>query len=165
MGRQTFFSFHFERDVWRAAQVRNSWVVRRENERSGAGFWDAASWEEVKRRGEDAIHRWIDRQLDGTSVTVVLIGAETSERPYVGYEIKRSYEKGNGLVGVYIHNIRDSNGRTDSRGANPFDTWYATENGRKRYFSDMYYTYDWVNDDGRTNIGGWIETAARNAGR
>ena len=72
MARKVFFSFHYERDVWRAGQIRNSWVTK--PNRETAGFWDSASWEEVKKKGEDAIHRWIDNQLNGTSVTVVLIG-------------------------------------------------------------------------------------------
>lgn len=47
MARKVFFSFHYERDVWRAAQVRNSWVTK--PDRETAGFWDSASWEEVKK--------------------------------------------------------------------------------------------------------------------
>src|ERR1017187_8146827 len=85
MARRAFFSFHYERDAWRAGQVRNSWVTK---DRESAGFWDAAAWEEVKKKGNPAIEKWIDDQLKGTSVTVVLIGAQTSTREYVGYEIK-----------------------------------------------------------------------------
>ncbi|WP_198399996.1 TIR domain-containing protein [Bradyrhizobium yuanmingense] len=92
MARYTFFSFHYERDVWRAGQVRNSWVTK---ERAAAGFLDSAKWEEVKKKGEDAIHNWIDQQLLGTSVTVVLVGTETSMRKYVDYEITESHKRGN----------------------------------------------------------------------
>lgn len=159
MARRTFFSFHFERDVWRAAQVRNSWVTKADRE--GAGFWDAAKWEEVKRNGPDAIHRWIDTQLSGTSVTAVLIGAETADRDYVGYEILQSHNKGNGMLGIYVHNMKDVNSRTDVRGRNPFDNWQFTRDGRKL----LYPTYDWVNDDGRNRMGDWIEAAAQKAGR
>jgi len=166
MARQTFFSFHFERDVWRAGNVRNSWRFRKEADRQDVGFWDAAAWEATKRQGEEAVHKWIDNQLKGTSVTVVLIGSETSERPYVGYEIKQSHSKGNGLLGIYIHNIRDDSGRTDPKGKNPFDSWWIThENGTKTYLSSIYRTFDWVNDNGRDNIGEWIEAAAARAGR
>jgi len=49
MARRVFFSFHYERDVWRAGQVRNCWVTK---DREEAGFWDAASWEEVKKKGQ-----------------------------------------------------------------------------------------------------------------
>jgi hypothetical protein len=51
MPRRVFFSFHYERDLWRAGQVRNSWVTK--PDREAAGFWDAAAWEEVKKKGEE----------------------------------------------------------------------------------------------------------------
>lgn len=160
MARQTFFSFHYERDVWRAGQVRNSWVTK--EDRKAAGFWDSASWEEVKKKGEDAVKRWIDRQLEGTSVTVVLIGAETSTRPYVDYEITESHRRGNGLLGIYIHGMKDSEQKTDTKGASPFAKWtFKNSNGNVV----TYPTYDWVNDDGRKNMGDWIEAAAKKAGR
>ena len=98
MARRAFFSFRYERDIWWASQIRNSWVAK---DREAAGFWDAASWEEVRRRGEDAIKRWIDKQLDGTSVSVVLVGAETNSRKYVDYEIEQSRKIGNGLLAIY----------------------------------------------------------------
>ena len=130
MARRVFFGFHYDRDNWRASQVRNSWITK--SGREAAGFWDAAAWEEVQGKGEDAIKQWIRKQLEGTSVTVVLIGAETSTRDYVKYEITQSWDRGNGLIGVYIHNQKDKNGRTDVKGADPF----AGYTGIK--------TYDWV---------------------
>lgn len=162
MARRTFFSFHYERDAWRAGQVRNSWVTQ---DRESAGFWDAAAWEEVKKKGETAIEKWIDDQLKGTSVTVVLVGAETSERKYVGTEIVKSYNKGNGMLGIYIHNMKDVNGKTDTKGANPFANWTIEQNGQKVSLSNIYQTYDWVNDKGRESIGTWIEAAAKKAGK
>ncbi len=114
MARRVFFSFHYERDIWRASQVRNSWVTK--SDREAAGFWDAAAWEEVKKKGDEAIKRWIRSQLEGTSVTVVLIGKETSNRKWVRFEIKESHKNGKGILGVYIHNIKDQNGNTDQKG-------------------------------------------------
>ena len=108
MARRVVFSFHCETDIQRASQVRNSWVTK--PDREAAGFWDAAAWEEVKKKGEEAIKRWIDKQLEGTSVTVILIGAETSERRYIQYEINQSWNKGNGLIGAYVHNLKEQMG-------------------------------------------------------
>ena len=162
MARRAFFSFHFERDSWRAGQVRNSWVTQ---DRESAGFWDAAAWEEVKKKTDAEIEEWIGRQLEGTSVTVVLIGAETSTRPYVGYEIRQSHNKGNGMLGIYIHTIKNVNFRTDAKGANPLSNWHIERDGRKVLLSEIYPTYDWVNDDGYHKMGDWIEAAARKAGR
>jgi hypothetical protein len=162
MARRTFFSFHYGPDCWRAAQVRNSWVTQ---DRIAAGFFDSAEWEEVKRKADSDIEKWIDKQLEGTSVTVVLIGTNTAGRKWIDYEIKSSRKRGNGLVGIYIHNKKNSKGLTSSKGINPFSEWYTTRNGQKAYFSSLYNTYDWVSDDGYTNMGKWIEDAARKAGK
>lgn len=151
MARIVFFSFHYERDIWRASQVRNSWVTK--PDREAAGFWDSAAWEEVKKKGKDAIKRWIRDQLKGTSVTVVLIGTFTSEREYVHYEINQSWDKKNGLIGVYIHNMKDQDRRTEKKGDNPF-----VKLGYKGI-----KTYDWVNDNGYENLGKWIEAAYERA--
>lgn len=149
MARQAFFSFHHGRDNWRVGQVRNSWVTK--PDRKAAGFWDAAEWEEVKLKTRKEIQKWIDKQLDGTSVTVVLIGAETSKREYVQYEIEQSIARDNGILGIRIHSMKDVNGEADTQGANPLPAGYKV--------------YDWVKDDGRENLGKWIEDAAKQADR
>lgn len=158
MARHTFFSFHYERDAWRAGQVRNSWVTQ---ERVASGFFDKAAWEEAQRKGSAAIKKWIDDQLVGSSVTVVLIGSETASREYVNYEITQSWAKNNGLLGIYIHNLKDASQATDKKGVNPFTQWSFKKNGNVVAIP----TYDWVQDDGYKNLGSWIETAAKAAGR
>jgi len=158
-----YFAFHYERDVWRANQVRNSWVTK--TDREAAGFVDVADFEAVKRKGDDAVKRWIDDQLQGTSVTAVLIGNQTSERPYVIYEIKKSYTKGNGLLGAYIHNLKDNEGRIDNQGRNPFETLSVEKDGRKVLLSEIFHTYDWYGEKGYDHFDEWVETAAKQAGR
>ena len=99
----------------------------------------------------------------GTSVTVVLIGTKTNTRKWVKYEIKKSYERGNGIVGIYIHNMKDSNGDTDTKGSNKFGAIGQDVNGNSVYFFQLYKTYDWVNGNGYNNLGKWIKEAAKNA--
>ena len=48
-GRRTFFSFHYQRDVWRAANVRKAGVV---DASAAAGWSDASLWEEAKQTGD-----------------------------------------------------------------------------------------------------------------
>ena len=163
MARRVFFSFHYKRDNWRAAQVRNSWVTK--PDREAAGFWDAVEWEEVRKKGEKAIQNWIDKQLEGTSVTVVLIGYETYGREYVKYEIKQSHIRGNGMLGIYVHKLKNKDSKTDYKGKNPFDNFYIEKNGMKMYLSEIYPTYDWVDDGGYNNFAKWVEKAAQKAGR
>lgn len=162
MARRVFFSFHYERDVWRAGQVRNSWVTK---DREAAGFWDAASWEEVRKKGEEEIKKWIRKQLDGTSVTVVLIGAETSSRDYVKYELEQSWKRGNGILGIYIHQMKDKDGKTDTKGNNSFGSIFTSPDDDKKYFFERFSTFDWIDNDGYNKLGGWIEAAAKKAER
>lgn len=162
MARSTFFSFHYKPDCWRASQVKNSWVTQ---ERKAAGFFNSVEWEEVKKKQDSEIEKWIDGQLVETSVTVVLIGTNTARRKWINYEIKSSHQRGNGLLGIYIHNKKNSKGLTSNKGKNPFDSWSITRNGEKVLFSSLYPTYDWINDDGYSNMGNWIEKAAKKAGK
>lgn len=148
MARRVFFSFHYDRDIWRANVVRNSWVTQ---DRAAAGFFDASLWEEAKRKGDAAIKRMIDNGLIGTSVTAVLIGAETASRSYVQYEVEQSITRGNGLLGVRIHGIEDRSGLVDKWGSNPLPAKYPV--------------YDWKSDQGYLNFGKWIEQAARAVGK
>jgi hypothetical protein len=134
--RRVFFSFHYKRDIWRANVVRNSWVTQ---DKESTGFWDASLWEEAKKKGNEAIKRMIDKGLEGTSVTVVLIGAETSDRDWVKYEIKKSHERGNGLLGVYIHNIKDKDERTDKKGDNHSGEIDKDKEGNSVYFWQLVY--------------------------
>lgn len=162
MARKVFFSFHYERDVRRIVQVRNSWVVRPEGE--AQPFYDKAEFEEAKKRA-GGIEEWIEEQLKGTSVTIILFGAETYDRKWVRHEIKRSYELKKGILAIDIHRIKDPQKGVDVQGKNPLDYWFIERDGRKVYFSAMYETYDWVNDDGYNNLSSWIEKTAKAAGR
>ncbi|MDO7977898.1 TIR domain-containing protein [Oceanotoga teriensis] len=113
--RQVFFSFHYDNDNWRAGQVRNMGKVD-----SSSTFSDN-DWEEVKEKTESKIKEWIDEQLNKRSCLVVLIGEKTANRKWINYEIKKAYELNKGIVGIYIHKLKNSRGEQDSKGFNPFD--------------------------------------------
>lgn len=166
MARRVFFSFHYGEDIWRVNQIRHVGVTR---DWETMPFLDAASWEAVKRKGDTAVKGWIDRQLDGTGVTVVLIGGQTAARKYVNYEIEESHRRGNGLLGIYIHGIKNQDKQTASKGRNPLDNFTTQVDGwfgpTTKRLSEIYPTYDWVWNSGYENIGRWIEEAATKAGR
>lgn len=127
--------------------VRNSWVTQG---KEAAGFIDAADFEKIKNQGDAAIKRWIDGQLDGTSVTVVLVGQHTCSSRWVKYEIKKSIEIGNGLLGIDISQIEDLQGnKSDLCDQIPKN----------------YPFYLWFKGDGYNNMGDWIEKAAKAVGR
>ena len=144
--RVVFFSFHYQRDVWRANVVRNSEVVIGE---AAAGLRDASLWEDAKKKGDAEIKRMIDNALLGTTVTVVLIGNQTANRKYVNYEIEESLKRGNGLLGLRINNIKDQNGNTDLPGLIPSK---LSDNG--------YPAYTWTNS---SDFAKWVEDAYKAA--
>lgn len=117
MARRVFFSFHYDRDIWRANQVRNCNVVAGTDT---ADFFDHSEYEEAKKNGSDGIKRMILRNLRNATVTIVLIGTETATRPWVKYEIAESIARKNGLPGIYIHHLKNHDGNTSLfRGAKP----------------------------------------------
>lgn len=163
MARQVFFSFHYQRDISRVNVVRNHWVTKLNGQE--AGYWDHSLWEEAKSKGDAALQRLITDGLQGTSVTVVLAGAQTFGRKWVNYEIIESYNRGNGILCVHINGIKNLEGYTDARGRNPLDDIYLDRGGQRTYFSALYPAYDWVADNGYVNFYDWVERAARAAGR
>ena len=87
MPRKVFFSFHYD-DVTRVNVVRNSDQITRQYQKA-ARFHDRSLWEEAKQ-GPLALKRMINGGLDGSSVTCVLIGQQTWQRPWVRYQILKS---------------------------------------------------------------------------
>jgi hypothetical protein len=115
MARKVFYSFHYDNDCWRTQQIRNIGFIE------GSKPVSANTWEDVKKGGDKAIQAWITTQLGGRSCTVVLVGADTANRPWVIHEIIESWNSRKGVVGIRIHNLKDSGGYQSLPGPNPFD--------------------------------------------
>lgn len=151
--RQVFYSFHYANDVMRAHQVRNIGVIE------GNRIASPNEWEAIKRSGNVAIKRWIDENMKYKSCVIVLIGTETSSRPWVKYEIEKAWNDGKGLMGIYIHNLRDPRTGTCRKGINPFTLFKL---GDKR-LSDVVPCHNPNARDAysniRENLVRWIEDA------
>lgn len=156
--RRVFFSFHYNPDNWRAAQVRNIGVVEGNSPASDN------DWETVTRGGSAAIGRWINGQMHGKSCAIVLIGSQTADRKWINYEIEKAWNDGKGLLGIYIHNLKDRLGNQSRMGKNPFGAFTVA----KKRLSSIVRAYDppykrstnvyaYIED----NIADWIEEAIR----
>lgn len=150
MARRTFFSFHYQRDVWRVNQIRNIPNVVRS---APAGFHDASLWEKVKSEGDLAVKRLINAALKNTSVTVVCIGYKTAGRKYINYEIDKSIDRGNGIIGLRIHHLKGPGliGQSDPAGKTPH-----------KLITSGYKIYKFTRVEQLARL---IEEAARAAGR
>ena len=161
--RLVFFSFHFEQDAWRAAQIRNARTV------DGNEPVTDNSWEEVKRGGDRAIRQWIEGQLLNRSCLVVLVGTYTAERKWVSYEINRAWQLGKGIVGVCIHQLQNQNGLQSSQGQNPFvGHLVRSDSGGVYTMNSIVKNYIVPSWDSQTvyrgivnNLATWVEEAIR----
>ncbi|MCW5300346.1 hypothetical protein DXT88_19415 [Herbaspirillum lusitanum] len=120
MARRVFFSFHYQDVIdFRANVVRNHWMTK--PDRDAAGFYDASIWESAKKQGDIALKRLINGGLENTSATCILVGTETYQRPWVRYEILKSFRKGNHMFAVHINGIKGKDSQTKLLGQNPLE--------------------------------------------
>lgn len=158
--RQVFFSFEYNKDVWRASQVRNMGKV------SDSSTFSDNDWEEVKSKSDSKIKEWIEQQMEMRSCIVVLIGKTTSSRKWVKYEIEKAYELNKGIVGIYVHNLKDQDGNQTEKGSNPFYSVFT--NGGERLskyitcFDSNYSSSKYVYNDISNNLENLIEDAINN---
>lgn len=147
MARRVFYSFHYDRDNWRAATVRNIGVV------AGNSPASDNDWETVTKDGDAAIKRWIADQMDRRTCTVVLVGTHTANRKWINYEITKSWNDGMGVVGIHIHGLKNADGKVSTKGANPFTSITHSKTGKKLSSivkcynptgSNSQERYDWI---------------------
>ena len=148
MARHVFFSFHYQRDIVRVNQIRNLPEV---TDQAAAGFKDNSLWEKAKKKSDGAVKQLIDHGLIGSSVTVVCIGNKTAGRKFINYEIQKSIDRGNGIIGVQIHHLKNFAGEVDTAGDTPA---LLIRNGYKIYKYDDH-----------SKLKTWIEAAAKAAGK
>ena len=154
MARKAFYSFHYNPDNWRAAQVRNIGVI--EGNRPATDN----DWETVKKGGDAAIKRWIADQIQGRSCTVVLVGSKTAGRKWIDYEIVKSWDDDMGVVGIHIHGLKNSEGTVSVKGKNPFASIKYGNTGKM--LSSIVKCYDPAGSNSQQRYQ-WIEKNLANA--
>lgn len=97
MARRIFLSFAYED----TAQV-NGFRLLRWNNNVDINFFDSSLLSQVNSQNTEYIKRAILGKLDNTSVTVVLIGASTHKSQWVAWEIEKSIQRGNGILGIKL---------------------------------------------------------------
>lgn len=160
MARKCFYSFHYTPDSWRVSKVRNIGAI--EDNKPAADN----DWETITKGGEAKIKEWITKQMEGRTCTVILAGSNTANRKWINHEIVESWNKGLGVLVIYIHNLTDHSGNQSNKGSNPLD--YVTLNSTKAKLSSIAKSYDpprTVSADVynyiAANIENWIEDAIK----
>jgi hypothetical protein len=154
MARRCFFSFHYKPDSHRASQVRQIGTIE------GNKPATDNDWETITSGGDSAIKRWIADQMQGKSCTVVLVGSNTANRKWINYEIIKSWDKGMGVVGIYIHGLKNLDGKVSIKGKNPFD--HITHTPTKKKLSSIVKCYNPAGTNSKQRYA-WIAQHLANA--
>lgn len=142
MARRVYFAFHYQDVIdFRANVVRNHGAIIGSDK---AGYFDASIWESTKKTSYLALKRMINSELENTSVTTVLIGSQTFARPWVRYEICKSLERENKLIGIHINRIKGRDSQTKPNGSNPFDYLALASNGNNSYRILEFNGGEWI---------------------
>lgn len=138
----------------RVQQVRNMGALE------GNTPVSANDWETIKRGGEASIKSWIDDNLKYKQCVIVLVGEDTSNRPWVRYEIEKAWNDGKPIFGIYIHNLKCPRNGTCRKGVNPFSTFNFKDGTKLSSVVDCYdpSPLDAYNDIAR-NMQAWVDKA------
>jgi hypothetical protein len=156
MARRVFTSFHYVPDNWRANQIRNMGKIE------GNSIVSSNKWEEVTKGGGKAIEKWIDDNMSGKSCVIVFVGEKTAGRKWIKYEIKKAWDEGRGIFGIYVHNLKDSEGNQANKGRNPFEDFTIEKKAMSsivKCYNPPYTTSTNVYDYIKEHIEDWIEEA------
>ena len=156
MAKKCFLSFHYKPDNWRVQTVRNIGSI---DEQPLLG---ANKWEEIKKKGDQAIKDWISSNMKDKECLVVLVGEKTADRPWVKYEIKEAWKKGLGVTAVYIHGLKNSAGEQGRKGKDPFagltvDGKAIVGTVHDTPYSSSTNVYDHIKE----NIATWVADAVK----
>jgi hypothetical protein len=97
MGRRIFLSFGYEDKAQASGFALLQWNPNVDFEFVGRHLLSPADSDDPVY-----IRQKIRERLQGTSVTVVLIGQHTAESDWVYFEIRESLQKGNAVVGIRL---------------------------------------------------------------
>jgi MTH538 TIR-like domain (DUF1863) len=153
--RQIFYSFHYKNDVMRVAQLRNIGALE-DNKPASEN-----DWEEVKKKNDAGIEKWIDENMNYRTCVVVMVGEDTSNRKWVKHEIKKAWIEKRGILGIYIHNVNCPRNGNSKQGSNPFNNF--TIKGKN--MSEIVKCYNPKSNDAyndiKSNLENWIEEAIK----
>jgi hypothetical protein len=105
--RRVYFSLNYEYDLRRVQKIRLPASIIAG---SAGGLSGPDGWHAITRRGGMAVQGLIDDALSNTVATVVCIGSRSIGSKYLDYELERSLDRGNALLGLRIGGIPDDNG-------------------------------------------------------
>ena len=156
MAKKCFLGFHYKPDNWRVSQVRQIGAIEEQP------LLDSNKWEEIKKKGDTAIEKWIADNMKGKECLVVLVGEKTAGRRWVKHEIKKAWKDGLGVLAIYIHKLKNADEEQSAKGSNPF-TGLTVDGGAVtgKVYDPPYTSSTNVYDYIKSNIETWVAEAVK----
>ena len=115
-------------------------------------------------RREAKIKKWIADQMSGKSCVVALIGSNTAKRKWINHEIIKGWDDEKGVLGIYVHNLKTSDGKQSTKGTNPFASIKYGNSGKMlssivKAYDPPFSTSTSVYDHIKENLADWVEKA------
>jgi hypothetical protein len=154
MAKKCFLSFYWKEDSWRVSQVKQIGTIEDQP------ILDGNAWEQIKRKGDDAVKSWILTNMAGRQCLIVLVGSKTADRRWVRYEMKEAWKKGMGVIAIHVHNLKDQDGNQSTKGSNPFTG--LTVDGQKivgKVYDPPFSTSTNVYNHIKENVEAWVNDA------
>ncbi len=155
MSKKVYFCFNYEEDLESARIVKNNWVM---NGLIDLGFYKDEEYNSIENYNYNDLCRLINRKLEDTSVTIVLVGEHTLDNPIVKYEILKSYEIDNAIIAIDINHIINNDRHKPKIEVNPHKKIGEFFDNTPIYFDEICDEYyDYLMDDGFQFMGKWID--------
>lgn len=69
---------------------------------------DSSKHKDGRRPTDNVIARLLNIRIKACSTFICLIGPDTHKRPWVNYEIRKAFQEGKKVVGIYTHGNKES---------------------------------------------------------
>ncbi len=113
---RAYFSLDYGRDLHRVNQIQPLPGI---TAKAAGGFKTTTIWSGAREAGDAQLKGLVNDGLVNSTVTVICIGQRTAYSKILPYEIERSLEKGNALVGIVINHLKDEDGGVDAEAPVP----------------------------------------------
>ena len=113
---RAYFCFDYGRDLHRVSQIQPLPGI---TAKAAGGFKTASIWTGAREAGEAQLQGLVNDGLVNSTVSVICIGQRSAYSKILPYEIERSLEKGNALLGIVINHLKDEDGGVDAEAPVP----------------------------------------------
>ena len=159
MSKKVYFCFNHEEDADFVAIVKNSWVMKGLMD---SGLYNDDEYKLFKNYNYNDLCRLINNKIEETDVTIVLIGENTLDNPIVKFEILKSYDIDNAIIGIDINRIINGDRHKPKVEIDPHKQIGEFFDNTPIYFDEICDEYyDYLMDDGFQFMGKWIENATQ----